>query len=260
MALLVEGTVEGNVFKLHPSRQLKGANPLSRTLYQDFNTTMEHLGGKWDRRMGGHVFGGPAGDRIAEAIEAGETLDTKQAMGQFYTPANVADELVQLAGPIPDNAAVLEPSAGQGALVKAVLRRHTPKRVDMYELDTKNQESLLAWADHCKVPLMLCGSDFLMAGATSGSAPDTYDLVIMNPPFAKGADVIHVTKAFGLLKRGGVLVAIMSSGVVFREDKRSQTFRALAESVPHTFRMLDAGAFKESGTLVNAVMVRMCHE
>ena len=47
----------------------------------------------------------------------------------------------------------------------------------------------------------------------------------MNPPFEKQADIDHVTAAFKLLKPGGILVTIMSAGVLFRENKKTVVFR-----------------------------------
>ena len=85
-----------------------------------------------------------------------------------------------------------------------------------------------------------------------------FDRIIMNPPFEKQADIDHVTKAFELLADGGILVAIMSNGVTFRNNKKTVAFRenildkhaALIEDNPE-------GAFKSSGTMVNTIMVKL---
>src|SRR3546814_4046174 len=37
-----------------------------------------------------------------------------------------------------------------------------------------------------------------------------YDRIVMNPPFDRGRDCDHVRHAFGFLKPGGILVAVMS--------------------------------------------------
>ena len=82
-----------------------------------------------------------------------------------------------------------------------------------------------------------------------------FDRVVMNPPFNKArADIHHVLHAFKFLKKGGRLVAIMPSGVRFRDDKLTNEFRDLVLSCG-TIEDLPEQSFKESGTLVNTVLV-----
>jgi hypothetical protein len=83
----------------------------------------------------------------------------------------------------------------------------------------------------------------------------SFDRVVMNPPFAKQADIKHVTHALGFLRQGGRLVAVMSAGVVFRSDSRTTAFRDLVEARGGSIQPNPAGSFKESGTLVNTVTV-----
>jgi hypothetical protein len=59
------------------------------------------------------------------------------------------------------------------------------------------------------------------------------------------------------LEPGGVLVAIMSSGVQFREDKLSREFREFVEANEGEIWSNPAGSFEESGTSVNTCMVRI---
>ena len=79
----------------------------------------------------------------------------------------------------------------------------------------------------------------------------------LNPPFAKGADIDHVIKAYACLKYAGVLVAVMSSGPFFREDRKAQEFRAWLETISHTVDALPPDTFKSSGTGVNCKLVRI---
>jgi type I restriction-modification system DNA methylase subunit len=73
----------------------------------------------------------------------------------------------------------------------------------------------------------------------------------MNPPFAKQADIKHILHAFKCLKPGGKLVAIMSNGVMFRENKASSDFRDFVASRGGSITDLPEGSFKASGTGVN---------
>ena len=54
-------------------------------------------------------------------------------------------------------------------------------------------------------------SDFLQC---SGDVEDLglFDAVLMNPPFAQGADIEHITHALTMLKPGGRLVALCTNG------------------------------------------------
>jgi hypothetical protein len=80
----------------------------------------------------------------------------------------------------------------------------------------------------------------------------------MNPPFAGQADIEHVTHALNFLKPGGKLVAIMSAGVTFRQDRKAADFRALIWGMGGTIEELPEDAFKQSGTSVRTVLVEVC--
>jgi 16S rRNA G1207 methylase RsmC len=83
---------------------------------------------------------------------------------------------------------------------------------------------------------------------------EKFDHVAMNPPFARGADIRHVSKALDLVRPGGSLAAIMSAGVCFREDKRTKAFRARVHHIG-TFEPLPPSSFAESGTHVNTCLL-----
>jgi hypothetical protein len=73
----------------------------------------------------------------------------------------------------------------------------------------------------------------------------------MNPPFARQADIDHVLHAMQFLRRGGLLVAIMSASVKFRSNAKTAAFRRLGGRILE----LPDGSFKTSGTMVNACIV-----
>ena len=79
----------------------------------------------------------------------------------------------------------------------------------------------------------------------------------MNPPFEQQADIAHVTTAFNLLAPSGVLVTIMGMGATFRENKKSVEFRENMKSHVTCIEHLPNGTFKESGTMVNTIMLRL---
>jgi hypothetical protein len=75
----------------------------------------------------------------------------------------------------------------------------------------------------------------------------------MNPPFENGQDLAHVRHAYGFVRNGGALVAIMGAGVKFRQDRRYADFRTWAEDRGAVWQDIPAGAFAESSTGVASV-------
>ena len=70
------------------------------------------------------------------------------------------------------------------------------------------------------------------------------DRVVMNPPFARQADIKHVLHALRFLRDGGRLVSVMSASVTFRENRLTQDFRALVSSRSGSIEELPEGAFQ----------------
>jgi hypothetical protein len=79
--------------------------------------------------------------------------------------------------------------------------------------------------------------------------------VMMNPPFARRADLAHVTHALRFVKPGGVLVAIMANGVTFHSYRETVAFRELVAASGGAITPLPDDAFKQSGASVRTVLV-----
>ena len=109
--VLKQSQCEGN--QLHLPRQL------SRDIYVQTAKILELLGGRWNRSFGAHVFDGDCAERVDEAVMAGEVTDF-QKLYQFYeTPPELARRMVALAD-VREGQKVLEPSAGRGAILRAM--------------------------------------------------------------------------------------------------------------------------------------------
>lgn len=166
----------------------------------------------------------------------------------FETPPDLAARMVELAG-IEPGQVVLEPSAGTGRIVRAIedVGRLGGGGLVCVEV---NAELARGLADPQRY--VLC-RDFL-----TWDEPErlgSFDRVLMNPPFSKGADIDHVRHAFGMLEDGGKLVAIMGEGAFFRQDRKATAFRAWLDEVGGTSTRLPADTFKQSGTGVNTRLV-----
>ncbi|MDX2800123.1 methyltransferase [Streptomyces scabiei] len=216
---------------------------LDRKLYQDTAKVLEAAGGKWNRRAKAHLFDGEAADAIETLILTGEVTSKKQQFGYFPTPAPIVQQLLTLAR-IEPGMRVLEPSAGQGAI--ALAAAHAGAVVDCVEIQPGHAEKIRD-AHHPDVTVLV--ADFL----TTSPQP-VYDRVVMNPPFARQADIAHVEHAYTALRPGGVLVAVMSAGVTFRQTAAAVAFRDRLKTAGCEMHRLPEGAFKESGTGVNTVI------
>ena len=217
---------------------------LDRKLYVEVNAALDALGGTWNRKAKAHVFDNDPSDAIADVLVDGGFHDKKRDLQQFFTPPGLAKEVVARADV--KGLLVLEPSAGEGALAYEALRQGAEK-VTCIEKDA------LLIRDLQKGGLDALEGDFLVDGFFGV----TWPRIVMNPPFTRQQDIAHVTRAFGLLAPGGKLVAIMSAGVEFRSDRKTNAFRELVASVGGTIERLPEGSFESSGTSVRTVIVEM---
>lgn len=216
---------------------------LDRKLYLDTAKVLEAAGGKWSRKERVHLFNGDAADAIEAVILTGEVVSRSQQFGYFPTPAPVVQQLLDLAA-IEPGMRVLEPSAGRGAIALAAAK--SGALVDCVEIQPEHAEAI---RDEHHLDVTVIVADFLAT-----NPQPVYDRVVMNPPFARQADIAHVERAWQALKPGGLLVAVMSAGITFRQTSPAAAFRARLEDVGGELHPVPEGAFKESGTGVNTVI------
>lgn len=235
-------TVEGTTVKLPPVQ-------LDRKLYQDVAKSLELIGGKWKGgKIGGFVFN-ECPKELLHQIATGEKRNIKKEYQFFATPAHLANKLVQLADIQTDNL-VLEPSAGQGAIVTAILKKHPALSVHGFELMEINRTFLSKIND-----FILLGDDFLKAENTRHYLYNTFDRVIANPPFSKNQDIDHIIKMFLCCKNGGRIVTIASKHWQYATEKKCQQFREWLKEVNAEIIEIEAGEFKESGTTIPTCII-----
>jgi predicted RNA methylase len=215
---------------------------LDRKLYQAVNKALEAAGGKWNRKEKAHVFETNASDRVDQMILTGEVEIPKDEFNFFPSPPAVVEKLMELAQ-LQQGMQVLEPSAGQGAIAEAC--KTAGCLVDCVELMTSNVEHLKTKGYNSVIESNFLDIPF----------DPVYDRVIMNPPFLKQADIRHVNHALGFLKPDGLLIAVMSAGVKFRENQLTKDFRALVAARGGEIHDLPEQSFKTSGTNVHTVVV-----
>jgi hypothetical protein len=234
--VLSQCIVEGNVVKL-PQQQLE------RSLYLEVAKSLQLIGGKW---KGGKVFGfvfqsDPT--ELLEQISNGDKRNLKKEFQFFGTPSNLANRLVELAE-IENGMSILEPSAGQGAIIKAINRKLPNKIVDCYELMSINKTFL----NKIKT-VNFIGDDFLV------ECNAKYDRIIANPPFSKNQDIEHIYKMYDCLNDSGIIVSVASKHWQFSSNKKESDFKNWLGS--SEIIDIEAGEFKESGTMISACIIKI---
>lgn len=247
----------GNVAHAH-------AEKLERADYLRMNAILEALGGRWQKSSkalpgGGHVFPEvvDAAERIEAALLTG-SVDDPKADDFFPTPVELARRMVELARVV-HGSTVLEPSAGGMRLVDAILAAGATN-VRACEINVSRRQAILARMGDLDVgdpstfgPLSLMGHDFLSVDPHPDRRMQEFDAVVMNPPFSREQDALHVMHALRFLKPSGTLVAVTSPSWRFRQTKTAEAMRAAMQGAE--VEELPPGTFKESGTLVRSLLV-----
>ena len=236
--ILKHCTLEDNVLKL-PQVQF------NKKSYAEVKKWIEEAGGSW---QGGKVQGfifpfNP--ERVFSILNEGKRCNLAQDFQFFETPSDVADWLVMLAGGIHEHDKVLEPSAGRGALVRAIHRSSPDVVVDCYEMMPENKELLSGLGG-----INIIGDDF-----TKSTIGKKYTKIIANPPFSGNQDIRHVRMMYDMLEQGGTLASITSAHWEFAEEKTCRDFRKWLEDVGGAKYEIESGAFKESGTGVRTLAI-----
>lgn len=232
------------------SVRLHGNVPAS--VYAQYKKALVSMGGRWVSSKQSIVFTKDAFDLIDELTTLGTcTLD--KPFGFFETPTVNSNDLAKWAGieNAPEEAVMLEPEAGGGNLVAAGLL-YGIKSITAVEVWPDNVKKLSERFDGKDVWVM--EADFMKLSIT---VMGRYDFILMNPPFGKGAEMSHVLHAWSFLVEGGTLAAIMPTSIQFGTTKAHEEFRAFIKDNNGVIEPLPSGTFKESGTMVNTVRVKI---
>ena len=235
--ILKHCTLDGNVLKLPNVRFDKKNYALAKTW-------IEEAGGIWQGgKVQGFTFPFDA-RRVFSILNQGKRCNLAQEYQYFATPAGLADWLVSLAGGVSGTDTILEPSAGTGAIVKAIIRSSPGVMVDCFELMPENIE-ILSKIDG----VSLVGTNF------DSPTKKKYTKIIANPPFSKNQDVDHLLRMYECLAENGVMAVITSRHWQLGQEKKCVDFRKWIESHDAKVFPIEAGEFKESGTSVPTLAV-----
>ena len=238
--ILKHCTLEDNVLKL-PKVQF------NKKSYAEAQKRIEEAGGSWTGgKVQGFTFPFDA-RRVFAILQEKGRCNLHQDYQFFETPDEVADWLVMLAGGVHEGDTVLEPSAGRGAIVRAIRRACPGTVVDCCELMPENREILKGLQN-----VNLIGYDF---DRIEANGTYSYTKIIANPPFSGNQDIRHIRKMYELLAPGGTLASICSKHWTFADERECREFREwLAKHNGQTFD-IEERAFQSSGTAISTLAV-----
>jgi phospholipid N-methyltransferase len=228
-------TVNRNVVHL-PAQQL------DRDMYLAVKNKLEKIGGHWKGgKIQGFLFEHDPAELLAE-ITQGKDRNLKKEFQYFPTSPDIARRLLTF-GPTVGVHRVLEPSAGQGAIVEAILQRYKYlKEVSCCELMPQNMAVLRA-----KKGVRIIGEDFLQLGF---EFDNFFDLIVANPPFANNQDIDHIRKMYDVCNPGGTIVSIASIHWHESTHKKEKAFKSWLEELGAEIHFLPPGTFEHAGTKI----------
>lgn len=210
------------------------------TNYQQVKKSLITAGGKYKRC--GFEFPDDA-KVVQDRLVGGEVIDDKKKYQFFATPPELARKLVELAD-IQKYNKCLEPSAGHGAISDLIL--DISGNCVVVELMPENIKVL------SRKGYSPMEGDFL---EKKPEIFGTFDRIVANPPFTKNQDIDHILHMFSMLNPCGKLVSVASKSWMQGAQKKQKAFREWLDEIEATVTDIPPGSFKESGTLVGAVIV-----
>lgn len=222
-------TINGNIVNL-PFEQL--------TNYADLRKAFLNAGAKYKNNT--FIFPSEAEPYI-NRLMGGESVNIKKEFQFYGTPDNLADKLVRNADINDSDLLILEPSAGQGAIIKALHRIFPGRKIQWCELMPINQTVLFALQDK---------QTFIQPNFLEYTGDAKFNKIIANPPFNKNQDIDHILKMWDCLADNGRIVTIASKHWQNSKNKKETAFREFLNVVNAVVTEIPTGEFSESGTKI----------
>lgn len=216
--------------------------------YADIKRLLETSGGRYDAKGYFSFAPGIDVDQVMQSLSTGKAKNGKKESQSFFTPPDLGNEVCRAAGPL-EGKRVLEPSGGHGALADiaeaagaevVVVENYPPNVIRLQE---KGYDVI--------------ARDFL---TVTPAEIGLFDACVANPPFTKNQDIDHVLHMWTFLKPGGTLSAVMSQSWLSGSQKKQRLFREFLDERNAEIVEIEAGVFKESGTTVSTVRIRVQKE
>lgn len=223
-------------------------------------------GSRWDRRAQAHVYNQDPRAALEQltgnAVIPPPCVTRDKELSYWATPTPLAQLLIDDLD-LPEGGRVLEPSAGDGQLVRALQDAYPLVHIDAVEPDngrrivlrTSGGAGLHVWDSTFE--------DYVEAWRVVKD-PVLFDAVVMNPPFTlpsrRYAWAEHLALAWDLLRPGGQLRAIVPASLGFGRQRPIAAARALIGAAGGSFRPAPDAAFRGSGTDISTMIVEAVKE
>ncbi len=208
---------------------------LDPPVWEGVKQVLNTLGGSYQKNRSAWAFTFDCRTAVQDVITTGVLRSAAESDGYVPTPDDLAEELTSAPYSdlprMPAGSRILEPSAAEGAIVRAILDANDEIEVVAIEPHVQRFPHLPhegQYGGRCTA--LRTTFEEYAAGAGKGVK---FDGVIMNPPFSvPGQPTIwidHVMLAWNMLEPGGRLVSIVPSGFGYRGDRKTRDLRQLVE-------------------------------
>ena len=170
----------------------------------------------------------------------GEAKAHRKGLGQFFTPIEVAKQMLQSVDSLPDKIRVLDPGAGAGILSAAVFSRVISSHpraggeieLVMYEVDVNVLPFLRKTLEMCaslsaqegiKFKYTIHMVDFIKAATSCLYSAEKFDLAILNPPYGRiksGCKQWRLLKKYGLPTSNLYAAFMTLAAMLLKDDGR----------------------------------------
>lgn len=235
--VLLNSKIEDNKLYL-PEEQL------DRKDYLALNKELTALGGDW---KGGKIkaFVFNFNPQLIVDKLTNSSTSIKKSLQFFPTPNKIVLQMLNEID-ILKNDKILEPSAGQGAIISELLKY--VEKVSYCEFEDINKQIIERKFTN-KVKFL--EKDFLKLDNVK------FDKIFANPPFSKSQDITHIQHMYELLNDNGVLVSLSGTSWKNKNDKKSINFKEWINSKKHSIEEIPAGEFSESGTMISTLLLKI---
>lgn len=234
---------------------------LSNQAYKEADNILRAMRGQYITGKQKHWFPYNPTDAIAKVVETGK-MPLANPGAFFPTPPDIIQWLLAEADYPKDTepgfwkeCRALEPSAGDGAIIKAIRQRDRGLPIDAVELDPINIEAMRQQEFE---GVNLIEGDFLEI-----ELEPRYIAIVTNPPFStkgnKNLWVKHIEKCLTLLRPGGKLAFIAPDNFRWSDDPNIAALRHEMALRNAYVKQSPCGAFRESGTEIATVLVSCYH-
>lgn len=217
---------------------------LDRKDYLALSKELTALGGAWKGgKISAFVFNFDP-QLILDRLLSDNNTNIKKSTQFFPTPNKIVKQMFELVSINKDDT-ILEPSAGQGAIIEELLKLNN-NPIAFCETEEININIL---KEKFGNTIKQIGTNFLDVENCF------FNKIIANPPFSKHQDITHIKHMFSLLDLNGSLVSLSGTSWKHNSDKKSVDFRNWLKTKDHQVIDISAGEFSSSGTQIATCII-----